>query len=59
VALGDQDVRSARFLGVARQAAGSRNFLGVQRFVDELPVLTPAEVVAAMGSRFANERMQP
>jgi hypothetical protein len=59
VALGDQDVRSARFLGVARQAAGSRNFLGVQRFVDQLPVLTPAEVAAAMGSRFANERAQP
>ena len=59
VALGDQDARSTRFLGVARQAAGSHTLLGVQHFVDRLPLLTPPEVAAAMGSRFANVRMQP
>jgi hypothetical protein len=59
VALGDQDARSTHFLGVARQAAGTRTLLGVQHFVDQLPLLTPREVAVAMGGRFENVRMQP
>ena len=33
--------------------------LGVQHFVDQLPVLTPGEVAVALGGRFAIARMAP
>jgi hypothetical protein len=59
IALGADDPRSAPFVAVARQAVGAHTPVGVQHFVDQLPVLTPGEVAVALGGRFAIARMAP